>query len=72
MRFRLTFVVIVLAGLATGGPSAQSKELARGFLSGGAAGSARPLIVAAYRPFRCMLGGRLMRRSSRSCLPLAS
>ena len=31
MRFRLTFVVIVLAGLATGGPSAQSKELARVF-----------------------------------------
>jgi hypothetical protein len=27
MRFRLTFVVIVLAALATGGPSAQSKEL---------------------------------------------
>ena len=27
MRFRLTFVVIVLAGLATGGPSAQNAAL---------------------------------------------
>ena len=46
MRFRLTFVVIVLAALATGGPSAQSKELdnrtitCREFLASGQANMA--------------------------------
>jgi acid stress chaperone HdeB len=46
MRFRLTFVVIVLAALASGGPSAQSKELdnrtitCREFLASGQANMA--------------------------------
>jgi hypothetical protein len=46
MRFRLTFVVIVLTALATGGPSAQSKELdnrtitCREFLASGQANMA--------------------------------
>ena len=46
MRFRLTFVVIVLVALATGDPSAQSKELdnrtitCRGFLASGQANMA--------------------------------
>ena len=46
MRFRLTFVVIVLAALATGGPSAQSQELdnrtitCREFLASGQANMA--------------------------------
>ena len=46
MRYRLTFVVIVLAALATGGPSAQSKELdnrtitCREFLASGQANMA--------------------------------
>ena len=46
MRFRLTFVVIVLAALATGSPSAQSKELdnrtitCREFLASGQANMA--------------------------------
>jgi HdeA/HdeB family len=46
MRFRLTFVVIVFAALATGGPSAQNKELdnrtitCREFLASGQANMA--------------------------------
>jgi hypothetical protein len=47
MRYRLTLVVIVLAALATGGPSAQSKELdhrtitCREFLASGQANMLR-------------------------------
>jgi acid stress chaperone HdeB len=46
MRFRLTFVVIVFAGLATGSPSAQNKQLdnrtitCREFLASGQANMA--------------------------------